>query len=97
MGCPSGSVLMNIFVIESNKLWQSVMMYLMRNVSPEIMLPHATRFDGMIEQMFAQCFNLNLTTSAVLQDIVPGSRLDSQQIIQLAKFQLRDSEERGGL
>ncbi len=61
------------------------------------MLPHATHFDGMIEQMFAPYFNLNLTTSAVLQDIVPGFRLDSQQIIQLDQFQLLDSEERGGL
>ena len=87
----------NCFMLLLRYCCNQKLMYLMRNVSPEIMLPHATNFDGMIEQMFAQYFNLNLTTTAVLQDIVPGSRLDSQQIIQLAKFQLRDSEERGGL
>ena len=32
-----------------------------------------------------------------LENIVPGSRLDLEQFIQLAKFQLRDSEERGGI
>ncbi len=87
----------NCFMLLLRYCCNQKLMYLMHNDYPEIMLPHATHFDGMIEQMFAQYFNLNLTTSAVLQDIVPGFRLDSQQIIQLAKFQLRDSEERGGL
>ena len=87
----------NCFMLLLRYCCNQKLMYLMRNVSPEIMLPHATHFDGMIEHMFAQYFKLNLTTTAVLQDIVPGSRLESQQIIRLAKFQLRDSEERGGL
>jgi hypothetical protein len=73
------------------------LMYLQRNVSPCIMLPHATQFDSMIDQMMEQSFNLKLTSDVDLENIVPGSRLTSEQIIQLAKFQLRDSEKRGGV
>ena len=73
------------------------LMYLQRNVSPCIMLPHATQFDSMIDQMMEKSFNLKLTSGVDLENIVPGSRLTSEQIIQLAKFQLRDSEKRGGV
>ena len=61
------------------------------------MFPHAVNFDSMIDQMIAKYFNFKLTSLARLENIAPGSRLDSQQIIQLARFQLRDSEARGGI
>jgi hypothetical protein len=61
------------------------------------MLQHATKFDTMIDQMHEKYFTIKLTSDAALEDIVPGSRLTSDQIIQLALFQLRDSEKRGGL
>ncbi len=72
-------------------------MYLMRNVTPTIKLQHANQFDSVIEKMLAQYFNINLDSAKVLEDTVPGSRLDSEQSIQLAKFQIRNSEVRGGL
>ena len=73
------------------------LIYLGRNVYPVIMFPHAVNFDSMIDQMIAKYFNFKLTSLARLENIAPGSRLDSQQIIQLARFQLRDSEARGGI
>jgi hypothetical protein len=58
---------------------------------------HAAQFDDMIENLFAQYFDINLTSAENLANIVPGSRLGADQIKQLAKFQIRDVEERGGL
>jgi hypothetical protein len=71
-------------------------MYLMSNVSPTIMLQHAHHFDNMIQSLLAKQIQINLTSASVLEDIVPASRLDASQIIQLANFQVRDAEERGG-
>ncbi len=48
----------------------------------------------MIDQMHDEYFPIKLTSTASLNNIVSGSRLDLQQLIQLAGFQLRDSEER---
>jgi hypothetical protein len=71
-------------------------MYLMNNVSPTIILQHAHHFFNMIQSLFAQYFQINLTSASVLEDIVPGSLLDASQIIHLAHFQIRDAEDRGG-
>jgi hypothetical protein len=72
------------------------LMYLMSNASPTIMLQHAHPFDSMIHSLFAQYFQIKLTSlsASVLEDIVPGSRQDASQIIQLAK--LENAEERRG-
>jgi hypothetical protein len=51
----------------------------------------------MIDQIHETCFTIKLTSDAELEKIVPGSRLTSDQLIQLARFQLRDSEKRGGV
>ncbi len=56
------------------------------------MLTHAALFKWHDREDFCSIYNLNFK-SAVLTDIIPGSRLDSQKIIQRAKFQHRDSEE----
>ncbi len=87
----------NCFILLLRYCCNQKLMYLMRKVSPEIMLPHAQKFDTMIEHFLAQYFNLDLTTAVNLSDIAPGSRLDSNQVKQLANFQIRDSEQRGGL
>jgi hypothetical protein len=60
-------------------------------------LPHADSFDCMIDNMVDNYFILPLTSPTRLENIVPGSQLDLQQMIQLARFQLRDSEEREGV
>jgi hypothetical protein len=86
----------NCFILLLRYCCNQKLMYLMRNVSPTIMLQHAHHFDNMIQSLFAQYFHINLTSNSVLEDIVPGSRLDAAQIIQLANFQIRDAEERGG-
>ena len=71
--------------------------YLGRNVSPEKMLPHAKKFDHIIDSLFEKYFNIPLASTSNLRDIIPGSRLGVQHIRKLAAFQLRDSEKRGGL
>ena len=72
-------------------------MYLMRNVSPDVMQTYTECFDTMIQTLLCQYFHLNSTSSAQLDTVQPGSRLDSPQVIQLAAYQIRDSEQRGGL
>jgi hypothetical protein len=86
----------NCFILLLRYCCNQKLMYLMRNVSPTIMLQHAHHFDNMIQSLFAQYFHINLTSNSVLEDIVTGSRLDAAQVIQLANFQIRDAEERGG-
>jgi hypothetical protein len=46
------------------------------------MFPPAENFYNKIDQMIAKSFNFNLTSAARLDNIVPGSQLDLQQIIQ---------------
>jgi hypothetical protein len=41
------------------------------------MLPHASKFDQMIESLFAKYFHVDLTSAVNLKDILPGSRLDA--------------------
>ncbi len=61
------------------------------------MIRHADQFDCMIDQMLEKYFTPPLTSTMRSENIVPGSLLDLQQVIQLARFQYRDSEERRGL
>jgi hypothetical protein len=63
----------------------------MLTVSPTGMLQQANQFDSTVKQMLAQYFDINLDCAMVLDDIVPGSQLDSEQIIQLAKFRISNS------
>ncbi len=44
----------NCFILLLQYCCNQKLMYLMRNVSPEIMLSHAQKFDTMIEHFFAQ-------------------------------------------
>ena len=87
----------NCFLILLRYCCNQKLMYLLRNVSPVIMMQHAQKFDHMIDNMISTYFGFSLASTASLENIVPGSRLDSQQLIQLARFQIRDSEQRGGI
>jgi hypothetical protein len=81
----------NCFLLLTRYCANRKLIYLARNVSPMTMLPHAKSFDYMIDKMIENYLTLPLITPTRLVDIAPGSRLDLQQIIQLARFQLRDS------
>ena len=61
------------------------------------MMEHSRRFDQHVEETFAEYFDANLLASIPLETIIPGMPLTYPQTIQLAKHQLRDSEDQGGL
>jgi hypothetical protein len=85
----------NCFILLLCYCCNQKLMYLMRNIFPTIMLQHAHYFDNKIQSLFYNNFKLsliNLTSASVLE----GNELDASQIIQLANFQIRDAEERGG-
>ena len=72
-----------------------MLIYFGQNVSPEIKFQHAQPpFDTLIDKMLEKYVSLNLHGTTELENIVPSSRLDPQQLIQLLKFQFRDSEQR---
>ncbi len=56
-------------------------------------LSHAENFDSMIDQMLEKYFTLPLTSTTRLENIIPDTQLDSQQIVQEARFQLLRREE----
>ncbi len=64
--------------------------YLERNISPELMLPHAKKFGKIIDSLVEKYFSIPIASTSDLRDVIPGSRLDVQQIKKLAAFQLRD-------
>ncbi len=74
----------NCFLLLTRYCTNWKLIYLARNVSPMTMLPHAESFDCMIDKMIENCFTLPFISPTRLVNIVPGSQLDSQQIIQLA-------------
>jgi hypothetical protein len=61
------------------------------------MLPHAQNFDQIIDSLFEKYFGIPIASTSNLRYIIPGSRLDVQQIKKLAAFQLLDVEKRGGI
>ncbi len=62
------------------------LIYLERNVSPQLMLPHAQTLDQVIDSLFEKYFGIPLASTSNLRDIIPGSLLDVQQIKKLALF-----------
>ncbi len=84
----------NCFLLLTRYCANRKLVYLARIFSPMTMLPHAESFVCMIDKMIENYFTLPLISPTHLVNIASGSRLDSQQIIQLARFQLRDPEER---
>jgi hypothetical protein len=61
------------------------------------MLPHAKKFDQIIDNLIEKYFGIPLASTSNLGGIFFGSRLDVQHIRKLAAFQLLDSEKRGGI
>jgi hypothetical protein len=54
------------------------------------MLPHAKKFGKIIDSLVEKYFSIPIASTSDLRDVIPGSRLDVQQIKKLAAFQLRD-------
>jgi hypothetical protein len=90
---PHGTFFLHILRYSSNQK----LMYWARSVSPQLMMEHSRRFDQHVEETFAEYFDANLLASIPLETIIPGMPLTYPQTIQLAKHQLRDSEDQGGL
>uniref|UniRef100_A0A7S0MI74 Uncharacterized protein n=1 Tax=Cryptomonas curvata TaxID=233186 RepID=A0A7S0MI74_9CRYP len=90
---PHGTFFLLILRYSSNQK----LMYWMRTVSPDFMMEHALRFDQLVEDTFAEYFDANMAAVIPLENIIPGMPLTYPQTIQLAKHQLRDSEDKGGL
>ena len=72
-------------------------MYLLRIIGPHIRL-YSQQFDHMMDMLFGQYFNINLSAPAQLDSIpINSNALTHQHAMQLARIQLRGLPSDGGM
>ena len=71
--------------------------HLARTVSPVLLRAFASQFDAAVEANLSEYFKTKLQTETTISDIDPHLPLDYNAFVALAKYQLRESKDTGGL